>query len=210
MLYLKEAAMKNAIRLIMLALVLGSCKNHDTLSKDEMQALSTEMPENQEIEMPEVEDTAILEEAILHEILAYNNLGNLQMGSRIRIIENTTLKVGDSINLVSIMYGDKKVKSYRYSSNGKNLIDFYTTNKRIHKVEILDGGAVPQGMIAPGNNLKELNKIDASLMPYGSEQESHVTVTYKDATYLLDARHPIREPLDLFPSTSITKITFVK
>jgi hypothetical protein len=202
--------MKNVVSLIILIFLVSSCKNNETSSKEEMQAHSTEMPENQEIEMPADEATEALEGAVLHEILEYNKMGNLQMGSRINIIENTTLKAGDSINLVVAMNGEKKVKFYRYSSNGKNLIDFYTANKRIHKVEILDASAVPPGMIAPGNNLRELNKIDTSLMPYGNEQESHVTVTYKDVSYLLDARHPIYEPLDLFPSTSITKITFVK
>ncbi|MDP5100617.1 MAG: hypothetical protein NWQ09_04760 [Nonlabens sp.] len=203
--------MKYALQILMLTLLLGSCKNDNQIPKDDISALSTETSENQEIEMPEEDDDSpVLVESVLHVILEENDLGNLQMGSQISILKNTELKTGDSLNLVTIETGEKKVKAYRFSRNGVKLIDFYLINNRIKKVEILDGRAVPQGMIAPGSSLRDLNRLDDKLMPRGSAAASEVTVRTNNIIYTLDARHPIDEPIDLYPSTPITKITFLK
>lgn len=203
--------MKQAAQFIILLLLATSCLEDHKPSNELIEVQSTEMAENQEIEMPVEDDEPILyDAAVLHEILEYNDLGNLQMGSNIAVIKNTTLKPGDSIQQIDVTADQRSLKAYRFSSNGVDLIDFYTANNRINRVEILDAMAVENDMIAPGKTLKDLNTIDPSLQPYGSERESEVSVNYNGVTYLLDARHPIYEAIDLYPSTAIVKVIFKK
>lgn len=200
--------MRTAIAFFSIAMLLTSCKEGKPDSNEDVEVNSTEMPENQKIEMPTDDNTDPLEPARLLTILDYNGLGNLQMGSNVSLLLKTKLRPLDSVNIVTKETTEGTFKVYSLSRKGKNLIDFHTKNKRISQVDILDRDAVPENMIGPDSKLMDVNMIDSAAKPRGSELESRVTVNIKNVTYELDARHPIDEAIELYPSTAITKVTF--
>ncbi len=194
---------------VFLWIVVG-CKDNSPAASENVENLSTETVENQQIELPISTEPAVLEAAMLHKILEHNGLGNLQLGSTLKVLTNTVLKPGDSLVKENQDATTARNSMYRYKKDSLNLIDFHLTNNRVKQIEILENSAVPQGMLAPGSNLGDIYSINKTVRPYGNEEDSQVQVVLNNVTYILDARHPIEEPLDLYLSTPIVKIRFTK
>lgn len=195
---------------VFIAAIVG-CKDNKPAVNENIQNLSTETAENQEIEIPDTTiEPEILEKALLHEILEHNGLGNLQLGSTLKVLTNTALQAGDSLVKENQETTNAKNIVYHYKKDSLNLIDFHITNNRVKQIEILENSAVPPGMLAPGSKLGDIYNINDKVKPYGNEEDSQARVVLNNVTYILDARHPIEEPLDLYLSTPIVKIRFTR
>lgn len=190
-----------------------SCKETTPVSEKEIEMNSTEMPENQIYGLDEDGEMSVTQVTPLEpfdgkEVIEYLGFEKLKIGSKLEILKTLPLKKGDSLIAQDIQVEDSTIKTINLKRNGAILLKMVHNSKRIKDILVTDAAAVPDGMLAPGNTLGDLNAIDAKLKPYGSELESRVYVTYKGVEYELDARHPKHEPLNLYPSTKIIAISF--